>query len=124
MLSKPPKKKMSAQQQKIRRIVWTGAIAAVTATGAWYGAGLKTRSEIKQVWSAPTRWLAMILMQDWQKQEKQREATPAEKIAQLEEQRGGLIAKRLGLERKIKELEMRANGATREESMQGQERRR
>jgi len=106
VLSKPPKKKMSAQQQKIRRIVWTGAIAAVTATGAWYGAGLKTRSEIKQ------------------KQEKQREATPAEKIAQLEEQRGGLIAKRLGLERKIKELEMRANGATREESMQGQERRR
>jgi hypothetical protein len=56
--------------------------------------------------------------------EKRREATPAEKIAQLEEQRGGLIAKRLGLEKKIKELEMRANGATREESMQGQERRR
>jgi len=41
---------MSAQQQKIRRIVWTGAIAAVTATGAWYGAGLKTKGEIKQVW--------------------------------------------------------------------------
>jgi hypothetical protein len=55
---------------------------------------------------------------------KRREATPAEKIAQLEGQRGGLVAKRLGLERKIKELEMRAQGATREESMQGQERRR
>jgi len=97
---------MSAQQQKIRRIVWTAAIASVTATGAWYGAGLKTKSELKQL------------------AEKRREATPAEKIAQLEEQRGGLIAKRLGLEKKIKELEMRANGATREESMQGQERRR
>ncbi|KAH6710917.1 hypothetical protein DL95DRAFT_452446 [Leptodontidium sp. 2 PMI_412] len=97
---------MSAQQQKIRRIVWTGAIASVTATGAWYGAGLKTRSEVKQ------------------RVEKQREATPGEKIAQLEEQRGGLIAKRLGLEKKIRELEMRAAGATREESMQGQERRR
>ena len=36
-------------QQKIRRIVWTGAIAAVTATGAWYGASLKTKSEYKQV---------------------------------------------------------------------------
>lgn len=59
-----------------------------------------------------------------QKVEKQREATPAEKIAQLEEQRGGLVAKRLGLERKIRKLEMRAQGATREESMQGQERRR
>jgi hypothetical protein len=40
---------MSAQQQKIRRIVWTAAIASITATGAWYGAGLKTRSELKQV---------------------------------------------------------------------------
>ncbi len=39
----------AAQQQKIRRIVWTGAIASVTATGAWYGAGLKTTSEMKQV---------------------------------------------------------------------------
>lgn len=39
----------AAQQQKIRRIVWTGAIASVTATGAWYGAGLKTKSELKQV---------------------------------------------------------------------------
>ncbi|KAL2069066.1 hypothetical protein VTL71DRAFT_15404 [Oculimacula yallundae] len=97
---------MSAQQQKIRRIVWTAAIASVTATGAWYGAGLKTRSEVQK------------------RVEKAREATPAEKIAQLEEQRGALVAKRLGLERKIKELEMRASGATREESMQGQERRR
>jgi len=39
----------AAQQQKIRRIVWTGAITSVTATGAWYGAGLKTKSELKQV---------------------------------------------------------------------------
>jgi hypothetical protein len=39
----------SAQQQKIRRIVWTAAIASITATGAWYGAGLKTKSELKQV---------------------------------------------------------------------------
>jgi hypothetical protein len=35
-----------------------------------------------------------------------------------------LIAKRLGLEKKIGELEARANGATREESMAGKERRR
>jgi len=97
---------MSAQQQKIRRVVWTAAIASVTATGAWYGAGLKTKSELNQL------------------AEKRREATLAEKLAQLEEQRGALIAKRLGLEKKIGELEMRANGATREESMQGQERRR
>jgi len=56
--------------------------------------------------------------------EKRREATPAEKITQLEEQRGGLIAKRIGLEKKIQELEMRAQGASREESMAGRERRR
>jgi len=96
----------AAQQQKIRRIVWTGAIASVTATGAWYGAGLKTTHEIKD------------------KVKKQREATPAERVAVLEEQRGALIAKRLGLEKKIQQIEMRAAGATREESMQGQERRR
>jgi hypothetical protein len=35
-----------------------------------------------------------------------------------------LVAKRIGLERKIHELEMRMNGATREESMQGMERKR
>ena len=45
-------------------------------------------------------------------------------MAQLEEQKGALIAKRLGLERKIGELEMRAKGATREESMVGRERKR
>jgi len=35
-----------------------------------------------------------------------------------------LIAKRIGLERKIEELERRARGMTREESLRGQERRR
>jgi len=92
-------------QQQVRRIVWTGSIAAITATGAWYGAGLKTKQEIKDV------------------VQKQREASPAEKIAQLEEHRGGLVAKRIGLERKIAELEARANGATRAESKVGRERR-
>lgn len=35
------------------------------------------------------------------------EATPAEKIAQLEKSRGLLIAKRIGLEMKVAELEAR-----------------
>jgi hypothetical protein len=39
----------AATQQKIRRIAWTGAIAAVTVTGTWYGAGLKMKSEVSQV---------------------------------------------------------------------------
>ncbi len=59
-----------------------------------------------------------------QKVEKRREATPAEKIAMLESARGALVAKRLGIEKKIKELDMRATGGTWEESKQGQERKR
>lgn len=48
----------------------------------------------------------------------------AEKIAQLEQTRSALVAKKNGLERKIAEIEARAKGATREESMRGMERRR
>lgn len=33
----------------VRRIVLTGAVAAITATGTWYGAGLKTQQERSQV---------------------------------------------------------------------------
>ncbi|RDL41033.1 Uncharacterized protein BP5553_01012 [Venustampulla echinocandica] len=97
---------MSAQQQKIRRMVVTGAVASVTAMGVWYGAGLKMRNEAKQV------------------AQKRRETPPEEKIAILEEQRGELVAKRMALERKLNQLDMRLNGATREESMAGQERKR
>jgi hypothetical protein len=56
--------------------------------------------------------------------QKRRQATPAEMIGQLETQRGVLLAKRIGLEKKIHELEMRKLGATREESKQGMERKR
>jgi hypothetical protein len=42
----------------------------------------------------------------------------------MEERRGPLIAKRLGLEKKIQELEARKAGATRAESMAGRERKR
>jgi hypothetical protein len=56
---------MSAQatralQLKIRRIVWTGAIASVTAVGAWYGAGLKIQSEEKKVQHSLTPETSMI----------------------------------------------------------------
>jgi hypothetical protein len=37
------------QRQKIRRILWALSITAVTATGAWYGAGLKMQQEVKEV---------------------------------------------------------------------------
>lgn len=34
---------------RYKRIVWTGAFAAVTFVGTIYGAGLKTRREYKEV---------------------------------------------------------------------------
>lgn len=34
----------------IKRVIWTGAFAAVTFVGAIYGAGLKTQQEYKAVW--------------------------------------------------------------------------
>jgi hypothetical protein len=40
-----------ASKVQIRRIILTGSIAAITATGALYGAGLKTKQEWKQVWT-------------------------------------------------------------------------
>ncbi|KAH8597865.1 hypothetical protein B0O99DRAFT_507404 [Bisporella sp. PMI_857] len=92
--------------QQVRRVVWTGAIASITVVGSIYGAGLKTRQEVQK------------------ESERRHEASPAEKIALLQENRGALVAKRIGLEKKIRELEMRGDGATREQSLAGQERRR
>ncbi|MCJ1363755.1 hypothetical protein MMC16_002864 [Acarospora aff. strigata] len=94
-----------SQQQKIRRFVMTGAVTAITATGAWYGAGLKTKQEMKKGIQARC------------------EATPAEMIVQLEEAREALVAKRIGLERKITELKARQGGMSREEAAMGKERR-
>ena len=53
-----------------------------------------------------------------------REATAEEKLAMLDEKRSQLMSKKMGLERKLAELEARKAGATREESQEGRERRR
>lgn len=42
----------------------------------------------------------------------------------LEAHRGTLIAKKIGLEKKLKQVQMQAAGVPREEAMQGRERRR
>ena len=39
----------AAQKQKVRRIIMTVSVAAITATGAWYGAGLKIKQDAKKV---------------------------------------------------------------------------
>lgn len=56
--------------------------------------------------------------------QKVREATPEEKIAQLEEIRATLVSKEMMIQRKIDEVERRRQGMTREESIIGQERKR
>ncbi|EON68767.1 hypothetical protein W97_08025 [Coniosporium apollinis CBS 100218] len=83
-----------SQQQQIRRLVMTGAVAAVTVTGAWYGAGLKTRQEFKQE-------RKVVL-----------EASPEERISQLENARARLVTRRTELEKKISELQARRNQNT------------
>ncbi|OCL04212.1 hypothetical protein AOQ84DRAFT_301318 [Glonium stellatum] len=78
-----------AQQQKIRRFVMTGAVFAITVTGALYGAGLKTQQEFKKE--------KKVLLQ----------ATPEERIAQLESARERLMTKKLEMERKIADVTAR-----------------
>jgi len=50
---------MAAAPNKFRTYALTGSFAAITATGAWYGAGLKTRQEYSQV-----RMLLMAVERD------------------------------------------------------------
>ncbi|KAH7556451.1 hypothetical protein BM1_05885 [Bipolaris maydis] len=68
-----------ATLQTVRRWIMTGAVAAITITGTIYGAGLKGQQEIKQVL----------------------QATPEERIAQLEVTRADLVLKKNEMERKI-----------------------
>ncbi|RYC61845.1 hypothetical protein CHU98_g4340, partial [Xylaria longipes] len=72
-----------------KRMIWTGAFAAVTAVGTIYGAGLKTRQEYqaekKQVLEAPVE----------------------ERISVLEARRARLVSQRRPLENKLEELRLR-----------------
>ncbi|KAL9072596.1 MAG: hypothetical protein Q9161_003454 [Pseudevernia consocians] len=74
---------------KARTLILTAGVTATAVTGAWYGAGLKTKQEIKE------------------KVKARAEATPADKMAILEQTRSGLMAKKIGLEQKISQLEAR-----------------
>lgn len=39
----------AGQRLKMRRIIMTVSVAAITATGAWYGAGLKIKRDAAKV---------------------------------------------------------------------------
>ncbi|MCJ1456024.1 hypothetical protein MMC28_006381 [Mycoblastus sanguinarius] len=82
-----------SQASKTRTVILTASTAALAVTGAWYGAGLKTKQEIKKI----------------QKVKARGEVTPAQKIAYLEQTRSGLMAKKTGLEEKIAQLEARSS---------------
>lgn len=71
---------------KYKRMVWTGAFAAVTFVGTIYGAGLKTRLEYKE------------------EKKKLTEAPVDDRIDALETRRGQLLSQRMQIERKLTEL--------------------
>ncbi|KZF20941.1 hypothetical protein L228DRAFT_270201 [Xylona heveae TC161] len=85
---------------KLRRLVLTGSVAAITATGAWYGAGIKTRQE----YNAEQRARA--------------EALPVDRVAQLNQARESLMATKAGLEGKIAQLERRGADKNDKDSLQ------
>jgi len=92
-----------ASQPRARRVAWTCAIAAVTAVGVWYGAGLKTRQQAKEA------------------SQMRREAAVEEQFAQLQMQRAALVAKKLAIENKIAAIEARENGTPKEKSISGRD---
>ncbi|KAF2873272.1 hypothetical protein BDV95DRAFT_490267 [Massariosphaeria phaeospora] len=69
--------------QTVRRWILTGAVTAITMTGTIYGAGLKSRQESHQEHK-------QIL-----------EATPEQRIAQLEAVRTELVRSKTEIERKM-----------------------
>ncbi|KAF8423347.1 hypothetical protein EV426DRAFT_140345 [Tirmania nivea] len=79
---------------KARRYILTGAVALITATGAYAGAVLKTETEKEKV--------GQIIRQE----------TPAEKIQRLERYRAGLVRKKTELELKIAGLEEKQSHKT------------
>jgi hypothetical protein len=88
----------------IRRIVLTGSIAAITATGTWYGAGLKTQQERNQVRHCGL--LALYKHLAYVKQDKQAtlESAASDQLAQMEALRGQLAHRRDELQAKIDQL--------------------
>ncbi|KAF2479646.1 hypothetical protein BDY17DRAFT_327593 [Neohortaea acidophila] len=83
----------SPAAQTARRYILTASVAAITATGAWYGAGLKTRQEFAQE--------AATIQQ----------ATPEEKIEQLEAVKAKYLARRAEMQDKIDRLQIEAKSA-------------
>lgn len=80
---------MTTTHQAVRRWIMTGAVAAVTITGTIYGASLKGDREVIQ------------------KQKQILQATPEERIAQLEIAREELVLRKNEMQRKIDNFKAR-----------------
>ena len=88
----------------VRRIVLTGSIAAITATGTWYGAGLKTQQERNQVSSNAFYQLFELTLIISQDKQATLEAAATDQLAQMEALRGQLVHRRDELQAKIDQL--------------------
>ncbi|KAF2272894.1 uncharacterized protein EI97DRAFT_384696 [Westerdykella ornata] len=75
--------------QAVRRWVITGAVTAITVTGSIYGATLRSDQQAHEV------------------KKRVLQATPEERIAQLEVARSELVSRKNELERKLKEVSAR-----------------
>ncbi|CBF78120.1 uncharacterized protein ANIA_11630 [Aspergillus nidulans FGSC A4] len=75
--------------QKVKKLVLTGAVTAVTITGTLYGAGLKTQQEVSQ------------------QTQKAREITLDERIASLQSTRQVLVGKKELVEKQMRDLDAR-----------------
>jgi hypothetical protein len=84
--------------------VLTGAVAAITATGTWYGAGLKTQQERNQVSgiaSVEPFKNILIITKD---KKATLEAAATDQLAQMEALRAQLVNRRDELQAKIDQL--------------------
>ncbi|KAK0723699.1 hypothetical protein B0T21DRAFT_414077 [Apiosordaria backusii] len=86
---------------KWKRLIWTGAFAATTFTGAIYGAGLKTQQEWKE------------------EKQKVQELTTEEKVAMLENSKGELWKQKVSLEQKLGEVRARMAKEEAQKQQQG-----
>lgn len=98
---------------KVRIYALTGAVAAITATGAWYGAGLNMRQELKEVCHlSPSQSIMYTYLPTYllttcvclQEKAKTHGATHEEKIAQLQSMRQHLVRSKEELQAKIDKL--------------------
>ncbi|KAI0162223.1 hypothetical protein GGR57DRAFT_453442 [Xylariaceae sp. FL1272] len=85
----------------LKRVIWTGAFAAVTVVGAIYGAGLKSQQEFK----AEKRQII--------------QESPEQRIRALEHRRAQLLMARLPLERKLEKVRRRVEEEDRGSSSGG-----